>query len=48
MGFQLRIEFHILNLDWMMKTLAILMSVKPDGLLGNIKIAYLFDHPVQA
>ena len=25
----LRIEIHILSLHWMMKTLAILMSVKP-------------------
>ena len=28
--------------------LAILMSVKPEALLGNIKIAHVFHHPVQA
>ena len=28
--------------------LAILMSVKSGGLLCNIKIAHVFDHPVQA
>ena len=30
------------------KTLAILMFVKPEGLLGNIKIADFFHYPVQA
>ena len=30
------------------KTLAILMSVKPEDLLGNIKIANVFHYPVQA
>ena len=32
----------------MMKTLAILMSVKPEGLLRNIKIAIFFHLTVQA
>ena len=44
----LRIEIHILNLHWVMKTLAILMSAKPAGLLRNINIANVFHHPVQA
>ena len=43
----LRIEIHILSLHWMMKTLAILMSVKPNALLGDTKIANVFHHPVQ-
>ena len=42
------IEIHILSLHWMMKTLVILLSVKPEGLLGIIKIAHVFHHPVQA
>ena len=33
-----KIECHILSMHWMMKS----MSVKPKGLLRNIKIAYIF------
>ena len=43
-----RIEIRILSLHRMMKTLAILMSVKPEGIPGNIKIANVFHRPVQA
>ena len=34
---QLRIEMQIFSLHWMMQTLGFLMSVKPEGLLGDIK-----------
>ena len=44
----LRIEIHILSLHWMMKNISIIMSVKPEVLLGNIKIANVFHHPMQA
>ena len=30
------------------KNISFLMSVKPEGLLGNIKMAHFFHHPVQA
>ena len=33
----LRIEMQIFSLHWMMQKLGFLMSVKPEGLLGDIK-----------
>ena len=33
----LRIEMQIFSLHWMMQNIRLLMSVKPEGLLGDIK-----------
>ena len=45
---QLWIELHILSLHWMMKNISYLISVKPEGLLRNIRIAHVFHRPMQA
>ena len=42
------IEVHILGLHWMIKRLALSMSVKPEGLFGNIQLAKVFHYPVLA
>ena len=47
---KLRIEIHILSLLWMMKNISCFktLAVKLFRLLGNIKIANVSHHPVQA
>ena len=44
----IRIEIHILRLDRMRKTLAILMFPRSPSGFTDSKIANVFHHPVQA